>query len=117
MDREAARIRGLVRAAGPRGRRARLPDEVRRDLIAFARGRRGEGVGVRQIAAATGVSPESIRRWTARGEPRSTAGELVAVDVVAEAVPIGTLSVRSPSGYRIDVLTLEQAVVALGRLG
>lgn len=119
MDREAARIRGLVRAAGPRGRGARLPDEVRRELIAFARGRRCDGVGVRRIAAATGVSPESIRRWTAGDEPRSTVRALVAVEVLAEVVPVpmGTLSVCSPSGYRIDGLTLEQAVVALGRLG
>ena len=118
MDREAARIRGLVRAAGPRGRGARLPDEVRRELIAFAHGRRPDGVGVHRIAAVTGVSPESIRRWT-RDEPGSTARELVAVEVRAEVTPaqIGTLSVCSPSGYRIDGLTLEQAVVALGRLG
>ncbi len=62
MERGAARIRGLVRAAGPRGRGARLPDGVRRELIAFARRWRGDGIGVRRIAAATGVSPESIRR-------------------------------------------------------
>jgi len=62
MDREAARIRGLVRAAGPRGRGVRLPDDVRRELIAFARSRRHDGIGVRRIAAATGVSTESIRR-------------------------------------------------------
>lgn len=119
MDREAARIRGLVRAAGPRGRGARLPDEVRRELIAFARRRRGDGIGVRRIAAATGVSSESIRRWTRGDERRSTVRELVAVEVRAEAAPaaIGTLSVCSPSGYRIDGLTLEQAVVALGHLG
>lgn len=119
MDREAARIRGLVRAAGPRGRGARLPDTVRRELIAFARRRRGEGIGVRRIAAATGVSPESVRRWTARAEPPSSVRGLVAVEVVAEApsVPTGTLSIFSPSGYRIDGLTFEQAVAALGRLG
>lgn len=118
MDREAARIRGLVRAAGPRGRGARLPDDLRRELIAFARRRRGDGIGVRRIAAATGVSPESIRRWMRRGE-RSTARELVAVEVRAEVAPaaMGALSVCSPSGYRIDGLTFEQAVVALGRLG
>jgi len=119
MDREAARIRGLVRAAGPRRRGARLPDEVRRELIAFARRRRGDGVGVHRIAAATGVSSESIRRWTQRDEARTTAREVVAVEIRAEVAPaaIGVLSVCSPSGYRIDGLTLEQAVVALGRLG
>lgn len=115
MDREAAQIRGLVRAAGPRGRRAGLPDEVRRELIAFARRRRRDGVGVHRIAAATGVSCESIRRWTMNDEPGSTARGWVAVEVLAEAAaPIGVLSVCSPSGYRIDGLTLEQAVAALG---
>jgi len=93
---------------------------VRRKLIAFARGRRGDGIGVRRIAAATGVSPESIRRWTQRGETRLTARELVPVELrveVPRAEPRGALSVISPSGYRIDGLTFEQAVVALGRLG
>ncbi len=119
MDREAARIRGLVREAGPRRRGARLPDEVRRELIAFARRRRSDGIGVRRIAAAAGVSSESIRRWTRRDERRSTAHELVAVEVRGEVTPaaIGALSVCSPSGYRIEGLTFEQAVVALGRLG
>lgn len=120
MDREAARIRGLVRAAGPRGRGARLPNEVRRELIAFARSRRRDGMGVRRIAAATGVSSESIRRWTRRGETRWATRELVPVEVRAEvsrAELRGALSVISPSGYRIEGLTLEQAVVALGRLG
>jgi transposase-like protein len=91
---------------------------VRRELIAFARVRRRDGVGVRRIAAATGVSPESIRRWTARAEPRSGAREVVAVEVVAEVpAPTGALTVSSPSGYRLDGLTLDDAVFVLGRLG
>ncbi len=119
MDREAARIRGLVWAAGPRGRGARFPEGTRRELIAFARRRRGDGVGVHRIAAATGVSSESIRRWTQGVESRSLSRELVAVDVCDELRPTspGSHSVCSPSGYRIDGLTLEQAVAALGRLG
>jgi hypothetical protein len=50
---------------------------VRRELIAFARRRRGDGVGVHRIAAATGVSSGSIRRWTRCDQPRSTGPELV----------------------------------------
>lgn len=119
MDREAARIRELVRAAGPRGRGMRLPEDVRRELIALARRRRSDGVGVDSIAAATGVSSESIRRWTQGFESRSLSRELVAVDVRDDVrLPtLGSVSVCSPSGFRIDGLTLEQAVAALGRLG
>jgi hypothetical protein len=93
---------------------------VRRELIAFARSRRHDGIGVRRIAAATGVSAESIRRWTQGGGTRWAARELVPVEVCAEvprAELRSALSVSSPSGYRIDGLTLEQAVAALGRLG
>ena len=117
MDREAAWIREMVRAAGPRARGMRLPDEVRRELIALARRRRSDGVGAHRIAAATGVSAESIRRWT-QGFG-SDSRELVAVDVREDVrLPtLASLSVCSPSGYRIDGLTLEQAVAALGRLG
>lgn len=118
MDREATRIRGLVRAAGPRGRGARLPEDVRRELIAYAHRRRSDGVGIHRIAAATGVSSESIRRWTGRDELRSIARQLIAVEVREDVTPltVASLSVSSPSGYRIDGLTLEQAVVVLGRL-
>jgi hypothetical protein len=95
-----------------------LPEEVRRELIAFARRRRRDGVGIQRIAAATGVSSESIRRWTGREEGLPVR-ELVAVEVREDALPsmAGLLSICSPCGYRIDGLTLEQAVVALGRLG
>jgi hypothetical protein len=91
---------------------------VRRELIAFARRRRSDGVGIHRIAAVTGVSSESIRRWTRGEEPRSIVRDLIAVDVHEDVLrpAVGSLSVCSPSGYRIDGLTLEQAVVALGRL-
>jgi len=120
MDREAARIRVLVRAAGPRARGVRLPGDVCRELIAFARSRRHDGIGVRRIAAVTGVSTESIRRWTQRAESRLVARELIPLEVRAEvprAEHHGALGVSSASGCRIEGLTLEQAVAALGRLG
>jgi len=62
-------------------RGTRLPDDVRRDLIAYVRRRRSDGVGIYHIARITGVLHESIRRWTQRDEARAGTLELVAVEV------------------------------------
>jgi len=42
---------------------------------------------------------------------------LVPVEVVATAPSVSSVSVVSPNGFRIDGLTLDDAVSALARLG
>lgn len=41
---------------------------------------------------------------------------LLPVEVVTDEPPAGTLSVVSPAGFRIDGLTLDEAIAALARL-
>jgi len=53
-------------------------------VIVSARARPAEGIGVREVAAEVGVSPESIRRWTAMAR-EAKARTIVPVRVRQEA--------------------------------
>lgn len=116
----AARLRAQVAAVGARYRGARIPPALRAELVAHARAWRAAGTSMRTIAAALGVAPESIRRWT-QGTPspaaRSTA--LVPVRVVAER-PVGMtppLTLVSPRGFRVEGLGLADVGTLLAALG
>ena len=67
------------------------------------------------IAKRLGVSAESIRRWARTRSGRDgMAGGLVPVHVVAEAVR--PLTVWSPSGYRVEGLSVAETAELLRRL-
>lgn len=113
----AARLRAQVAALGPRHRGARIPRRVRADIITHALAWRAAGVSMRTIAAALGVAPESIRRWT---QP-TTAGQtaLVPVRVVADR-PGGVappLTLVSPRGFRVEGLGLADVGALLAAVG
>jgi hypothetical protein len=112
----AAGIRRRVAALGPRGRGARVPEELRQEIGRYTRQRSGEGAALGQIAAETGISRESLRRWMSavRRRPRRVA-EMVPVTVVREAGGDGVVIV-TPGGYRVEGLDVEGAAVLLRRL-
>jgi hypothetical protein len=112
----AARLRGQLAAVGARYRGARIPPQLRAELIAHARARRAAGASMRTIAVALGVAPESIRRWTRVPAARSTA--LVPVQVVPEhsVARAAPLTLVSPRGFRVEGLGLAEVGALLGAL-
>lgn len=85
-------------------------------MIRYAIERRRHGDGVRRIAHALGVSPESIRRWTT---PSTTGRTRALVPVVVsddDDVPTGLLTLTAPGGYRVDGLTIATAAALLRAL-
>jgi hypothetical protein len=111
-----ARIRRRMAALGPRGRGARIPEELRRAIAVYARGRRREGVGFHELARETGVSHETIRRYV--GERRE-GRDVVPVEIVADEVTVDDgsgLTVVSPGGYRVEGLDLAGAAALLRML-
>jgi hypothetical protein len=117
QEQAAARLRGQVAALGPRHRGARIPPRLRAELIAHARAGRAAGVSMRTIAAALGVAPESIRRWTQ--SPAAAPAALVPVQIVA-ARPVGeaaALTLVSPRGFRAEGLGLADVGALLAALG
>jgi transposase-like protein len=114
----AARLRGQVLAAGPRYRGARLAPPLRAELIAYACAQRATGVSMQAIAAALGVAPESVRRWTQRSAGAAR-GALVPVHVVPEPPRASrtALTLVSPRGFRVEGLDLADVGTLLAALG
>jgi predicted transcriptional regulator len=109
-----ARIQKRVAALGRRSRGERIPADLRKEIAEYACGRRAEGGAVREIAAETGVSPESIRRWAVRAE---RAGATVVPVRVRDAEVSAKIVVVMPSGVRVEGLDVEQAAELARRLG
>ncbi len=81
-------------------------------VVEFARGRRADGASWNQIAGELGMRFETVRRWCSR------APTMRAVEVVADAPRSGgSIAVVSPSGHRLEGLTLAEAIAVLRALG
>ena len=116
MASEAGDLRRRMMALGRRTRGARIPDELRAEVIRYAMERRRHGDGVRTIAQALGVSPESIRRWTT---PSTTGRTRALVPIVVRSdsdAPTELLTLSAPGGYRVDGLTVDTAAALLRAL-
>jgi hypothetical protein len=115
----AQEVRRAIEGLG-RGRTTPIPESVRAQVVAYVREQQGRGQSLGRSARELGLSPSAVQRW-ASAEARQRAPRLARVRVVADrsdrraAEP--AIALVAPSGYRLEGLTLEQAVQALGRLG
>jgi hypothetical protein len=79
--------------------------------VAFSQSRRADGVSWHQISSELGVRFETLQRWCER------APTMRAVEIIPDP-PRGTsVAVVSPSGHRLEGLTLDEAIAALRALG
>lgn len=112
-------LRALIEANRPRCKRDGYPPEVRVRVLAYSRSRRAAGQSLAEVAAALGVSRNTLASWTAR--PLASDRTLVPVVITppshrSEPASAG-LSVVSPRGYRVEGLDLAGAAALLERLG
>jgi len=114
MMARAMRHAPAVAALGRRGRTTRIPDSVRRRVVAYARRRRAAGDSWARIARLVGVSVGSLQNWSRTPPPART---LVPVDVtaVSETRP-AALVVVSPGGYRVEGLDVATVSALLRTL-
>jgi hypothetical protein len=115
MGGAADQLRRRVAALGPRGRGAGLPRPLRAEIIGYARHRHAAGVSVRAIAAATGVSAESVRRWLAARAGRPVGPAPLPVEVLAPPGADGLVLV-TPAGHRLEGLRVATAAALLRAL-
>jgi hypothetical protein len=111
-DHEARDLRREL-AARDRGRGKRYPASLR--VRAWLQRHVGNGATLRAAADAIALDPETARRWLRASPPTVTA--LVPVEVIAATDTRQSVSLVSPSGYRIEGLTLDEAASMLRRIG
>ena len=113
---DGSSARAAVAALGPRGRTSRIPDAVRAEVLAYARGARAAGRSWAGIAHAVGLSAGAVKNWSQTPAP---ARRLVPVAVATPAPegPGAALVVVSPGGYRVEGLDLATATALLRALG
>jgi hypothetical protein len=119
MSDPAAEVCAALAALGKRGRTTRIPDDVRAMVVRYARQQRRRGVSWRTIATKLGLSATAMQRWAKRSErsrPRRAAA-LVPVQVREERLEERGLAVVTPSGARVEGLSLAAAVHVLQQLG
>lgn len=113
-DKEAAILRReLSRVTTGRGKR--YPRELRERVVAWAKRRRAAGASLESIKRDLGQRYDTVRRWCAVATP-APARALVPVRVIVERQE-RTVSVVSPSGFRVDGLSLPEAAALLRELG
>lgn len=111
----------LLRRTRPRCHAKGYPSEVRSSVAALVRCRLGEGVNLTVIARELGVNRGTLRRWlehTADSVPPTFVPVVVRPSVSLEAeqvtIPMPTpIALVSPTGFRLEGLTLEDAIHTL----
>ncbi len=117
MGSELRRAREAVASLGERGRTTRVPREVRRAVLLYARLARHRGTSWKQIAEEVGVSGSALIRWNAAEPPRKKT-KLRPVKVVPQkTLPVPTVSVVTSTGVRIEGLRVADAIDVARALG
>lgn len=98
---------GLVRALKgiERGRGKRYPAELRAGVLSFSLTERSRGRSWSEIADDLGLGVPTLMRWCSGQR---------ALPVVVKHAETSTLSVVTPSGWRIEGVTLSQVAELLG---
>ena len=120
MSDPGAEVRAALAALGKRGRTTRIPDEVRGLVLRYARQQRRRGVPWRTIATELNLSASVMQRWAKQHTGRRirrAAAKVLPVQVREERFEERGLAVVTPSGARVEGLSLTAAVHVLQQLG
>ena len=116
IDERAAEYRTKLDEARSRGgTRWRTPAALRDEITVWARALRAEGHTLGAVAGAIGLSESALGRWVSvEGDP----GHLRPVRVAGQVARVksGGLAIVTPAGYRLEGLSLDDAVDVLRRL-
>ena len=82
--------------------------------MAWAATRRASGATIAELASELGVHASTVTRWRT-GQTSGRA--LVPVDVVPDREAVRALTVVSPSGFRVEGLSLIEAAALLRAVG
>jgi DNA invertase Pin-like site-specific DNA recombinase len=97
-----------------RRRGSRYDAAFTRKARELAEQRRRAGLSWTAIAKELGMGEETLRRWFVPGKRAKRS--MQRVEIVTEAA-VTTVSVVSPSGLRVEGLTVQEVIVLLRALG
>jgi transposase-like protein len=110
MDRELQVLRRQLDTI-PRGRGRRIPTALRERITVWATTRRAQGAWWSELARHLGIPAQTLMRWAAAS--RSGRSLSLRPVEVLEAEPVRTMSIVSPSGLRVEGLTIGDVITIL----
>jgi transposase-like protein len=110
-DRELRDLRHRL-AAVPRGRGRRFPAALRDRILAWTSERRARGDEWRELSRALDIPAQTLQRWATPRPERERSVALRPVAVSDEPLS-RTVTVVSPSGLRIEGVTIADAITIL----
>ena len=123
MDDTAATLRDLLQQSRPRTASLGWPREIRIRVGRHARTRRSRGEGWTVIGNSLGISRNTVRVWVKAQGLAANSSAMVPVVVVEDphTIPTSTpvvseLVLISPSGFRLEGLSISAAITALEQL-
>lgn len=115
MEAELEMIREAV--AKRTRRTAALSTELREAVTTYVRREREKGVTLEELAASIGLSMNTLARAARNGGARPAGPALVPVRLKSEAARRGGPIVVTPTGYRVEGLSLSEAAELLRMVG
>ncbi len=112
MEREVEALRREFFKFG-RGRGQRYPSALKARAIALAKKQRAAGATWSEVGESIGLHQETMRCWC---NEASEAKTMRRVELVADESE-KTVSIVAPSGFRIEGITLADALSLLEKLG
>ena len=112
MMRNTEELREAIARARNGQSRWRCPTELREEVVSHSKARRSAGESVVEIARSLGLSESGVNRWL-----QKATGTLRPVRVQASPPESDRLILVTPSGYRLEGLSMTSAVDLLRRLG
>lgn len=110
---EGQRLRAEVGRLA-RGQGHKYPAELRGRILAWLERARDSGMSEYACSVELGLKPHRFEYWRRMATRDSAEPRALVRVAVDEAVPAGSgLSFATPRGYRLDGLTMEQAVALL----
>ncbi len=116
MTERASEYRARVDEIRQRGgERWRTPAPLREEITSWAQGLQSSGYAVSRIAREIGLSDSALRRWLEPGE-EETGFRPVRLGSSGKGTRREKLTLISPDGYRLEGLSLSDAIDVFRRL-
>jgi hypothetical protein len=109
MDQALMRFRNTAARANRErhGLQRRYSERLQHQAVEYWRARQRQGEGLRDVAAALGVAPWSLYRWTRTCDPRERFHEVQLVASTPQPAAVAPVVTLTADGLRVDGLDVD----------